>query len=133
MSTTTATAQSPTWKYKPPSGADLVLDTRITLGSEAPGQSVYVVQWQYRGKTVNFALTQQLEPSAGKYAHIARYDCCHSEVHKHQYHKGSKQETRTVVAPISDPKTAWETVDAAYETCYDQMFDGWHENYRKWV
>lgn len=125
-------AQADAWEYKRPGGAELTLDMPITLGHEAPGQSVYVVQWTYRGKVVDFALTQRIERTAGTYEHIARFDCCHSEVHKHQFREGGRELQRTVVAPINDQSTSWDLVDEKYEECSADMFDRWHENYRRW-
>lgn len=97
--------------------------------------------WTYRGKVVDFAMTQMAneveDPRSGE-DHVARCDCCHSEVHKHQYYRSTRHyrtgetEQRTVIAPIDDQRTSWETVDSAYETCCDDMIDGWTVNYRRW-
>lgn len=100
--------------------------------SEAPGQSIYVKQWYYKGKTVDFALTHRIEETPGEYEHVMRYDCCHSEVHKHQYHRKRGEIDRKVIAPIDHQDTSWAVVDSAYDQCQDDAFDNWHEHYRRW-
>ncbi|MBB2958882.1 DUF7718 family protein [Pseudoclavibacter helvolus] len=119
------------WVYKRPVNAELEMDCALTLG-DAPGQSVYIVQWGYKGKVVDFALTHRSEETVGKYDHIARYDCCHSEVHKHQYTQEGEDQNRTVIAEIRSDGTAWDTVNESYEFCYDDMFDHWQEHLRRW-
>lgn len=126
-----AAPPEPTFQYMRPVGAELVQDAPITLDA-TQGQSVHVKQWCYKGWTVDFSLTHQLEEDAGEYQHVARYDCCHSEVHKHQLYRYSEAETRHTVKQLDDPKTAWEDVDTVFPEAYDDMIDNWEENYRRW-
>lgn len=120
-----------TWHYHRPHGAELLMDTRMTL-TEAPGQSVYIENWIYKGRIVDFSLVQQSEETAGEYSAIAKYDCSDDEVHKHQYHKTRGEIKRTQIAPLRNDNRAWDTIDEHFQPCYDDLVDGWHENYRRW-
>ncbi|BAU94703.1 hypothetical protein N24_0441 [Corynebacterium suranareeae] len=134
------TIHPPKFEYSPPSNAEKVMDGPLVLTPEGTCH-LYVTAWSYRGKIVTFALTQTADyvedPRNGE-DHVARYDCCHSEVHKHQYYKSGKhfqndsKEERTIIAPIDDQATSWDVVDTAYDECFDQMTNDWITNYRRW-
>lgn len=78
------------FNYRRPASAEMVLNNHVILQPEGTC-TLHVEAWQYRGKFVDFAFTQRADevedPQNGE-DHVARYDCCHSEVHKHQYYKG---------------------------------------------
>lgn len=118
------------WHYKRPHAAEMEQDGRYTLSPT--GHSMHVVQWCYKGKTVDFALVQQVEEVAGNLQDVAKYDCCHSEVHKHQYHRDRGQIQRNVIVRLSDDNHSWEKIDRAFDECYEQMLNYWDENYRRW-
>lgn len=127
--------------YERPVGADVVMDQPVILTPEGTC-TLHVKAWAYRGKTVDFALTQMADevedPQSGE-DHVARYDCCHSEVHKHQYYRSGRHyktgetEARTTICPIDKKETSWATVDESYFDCYDQMVDSWQVNYERWA
>lgn len=76
---------APDFHYTRPVNAEKVLDNAIVLQPEGTC-TLRVVAWNYRGKIVDFALTQmadEVEDPRNGDDHVARYDCCHSEVHKH--------------------------------------------------
>ncbi|QNP94248.1 hypothetical protein IA203_01280 [Corynebacterium wankanglinii] len=117
-----------------------VLDNAIVLQPEGTC-TLHVVAWNYRGKIVDFALTQmadEVEDPRNGDDHVARYDCCHSEVHKHQYFRSGHhfqtgaKEQRTVIAKIESQDPSWETIDAEYDRYYDDMTESWAANYRRW-
>ena len=133
-------ANVPEFQYVRPDPAEKVLDTTIVLQPEGTC-TLHVVAWSYRGKIVDFAFTQmadEVENPQGGEDHVARYDCCHSEVHKHQYYRNGQhfqtgeKETRTVIAKIESQETSWETIDSEYDHCYNDMTESWDVNYRRW-
>ena len=123
-------APTDTWEYERPANATLVMDAPVYV-AEDPSQFVYVKQYTYRGYTVDFALSHVVELEEGN-SDVARYDCCHSEVHRHQFHKSGEELRRKVIAPIRDQRTSWSTVNAVYDECYDDMIEGWEHHYRRW-
>lgn len=125
--------------YQPPALAELYEHDMVLFPGETC--SLHCKQWTFKGKVVNFALSLRVldaTKSKNPNGSVARYDCCHSEVHKHQFYRSGKHyktgepEQRTVIAPIDDPKTAWDTVDKAYDSCYDDIAGNWETNYRRW-
>lgn len=86
----------------------------------------------YRGKIVDFAIMQLTTDPAGVEYHVARIDCCHGTVHRHQFdRKGNDVYDRRVIVAI--PATnGWDVVDAAYADAFDAMFNEWEENLRRW-
>lgn len=120
----------PTIQYKRPERAELVFDGPIAL--DGHGHSIYQKQWVYKGKVVDFSLSHRFEEVAGHYTFVARYDCCHSEVHKHQMYRSGKEETYKPLKRLDDPNTAWEDVDSAFPVACDDAIDSWEENYRRW-
>lgn len=126
--------------YQAPTAAEKIIDNSIILTPQGTC-TLHVVAWEYRGKIVNFALTQKADevshPQKGE-DHVARYDCCHSEVHKHQFYRGGRHfksgddQERTCILKIDEQATSWDTVDAGYDVCYDQMTNDWQSNYRRW-
>lgn len=129
----------PKFEYRRPINAEKIMDMPMVLTPEGTCE-FYAVAWDYRGKIVDFALTQIAinEDPQKETIHVARYDCCHSEVHKHQYYKSGKHETtredqtRTIISPIDDQNTSWDVVDKAFTECYDQILNDWETNYRRW-
>lgn len=134
------TIAPPRFEYQPPASAEKVIDNHIILTPEGTC-TLYAVAWEYRGKIVDFALTQKADeirhPQKGE-DHVARYDCCHSEVHKHQYYrngqhfKSGERQERTCIAKIDEQASSWDIVDSGYDVCFDQMTDDWESNYRRW-
>lgn len=125
--------------YRRPQGAEVYPHELVLFPGETC--SLHYTQWVYRGKIVDFAITlytNEFEDPQGSEAHVARYDCCHSQVHKHQYYrsgshyKTGEPEQRTVIAPIDDPATAWDIVDSAFDSCLDDLAGNWQVNYGRW-
>lgn len=123
------TVEPAAYLYRPPSNAE-PLEYRSDLGE---GSLLIVRQSIYRGKVVDFAFTQCPPGTDGHEPHVYRIDCCHGEVHSHQYFRNGDEERRTVIQSITDRRTAWETVDTAFYECNDRIHASWHANFERWA
>jgi len=84
----------------------------------------------YRGRIVDFAIQQEAELD-GDWAEVARIDCCHSTIHRHQFNQaGTDTYDRRVIQNI--PKEGWDVVNAAFQGAVDVMLSEWEENHRRW-
>lgn len=118
----------PVWEYKPPpEPACEVLQYRFEV---MPGHWGYAEQWLYRGKVVWFVLTHEIEIDDERHV-VGRVDCCHGEVHEHQFFSDGSEGTRRIIAPIRQ-RTAYEDVDAAFERCNTEFDERWNERVRRW-
>jgi len=77
---------------------------------------------------INFALMLYRAPVRGDRVEIARADCCHAEVHLHQFHRSSTSDRRTHLRSIGDPADVYTGWDLAHDAIVDQ----WHERMRRW-
>lgn len=92
---------------------------------------LHIRTWRYRGRIVDFAIMQIIEVD-GKDVHVARIDCCHSIIHRHQFDKaGVDLYDHRVIVPIPH-EDGWDVVDAGYAAATDVMFNEWEENLRRW-
>lgn len=114
-----------TFVYKPPAQTNEIVYP-VRLGND---HELTVRQNLYREYIVDFAVMHRFEGEEWP-AEVHRVDCCHGEVHSHQFFRRREQE-RTSIAVIPREK-AWETVDAHFQPCHDRVLDGWEQNFERW-
>jgi hypothetical protein len=100
-------------------------------GDHDGSDSIVVRMGMYRGKVVDFSINQTTLVD-GSPLDVARIDCCHGTIHRHQFHRdGTNVRDRAVLCEIP-PDSGWEVVDKHYQLCLDLMNDGWQDNLRRW-
>jgi len=121
--------QPASYEYRPPEGRECE-DYEVPLGGR---HSLHITQCWYHGRVVWFAITQRYLEAEGEYSHVYRIDCCHGEVHSHQYFRDSDEQRRVTIERITDRSTAWDTVDRLFDHCNDLVIsDAWEERVRVW-
>ena len=96
-----------------------------------PTDRLTIRQQIYRGKIVNFAIMQDVLES-GTWHQVARIDCCHGTIHRHQYNRdGIDLYDHRVIQEIPATR-GWAVVDAGYVSAQDAMFNEYEENLRRW-
>ncbi|WP_146237497.1 DUF7718 family protein [Georgenia satyanarayanai] len=121
---------TPEAQYKPP--PESACDVQVLPIELTETDRLHIRMAIYRGKIVDFAIMQLSVRDDGEEVHVARIDCCHGTVHRHQYDRRGRDvyERREIVAiPATD---GWEVVDAAYAEASETMFNEWEENLRRW-
>lgn len=119
-------------EYKPP--------PRHTLGGGDPqpiwvtdDDLVVLVSWTYRGLIVDFSIEQyRVDPGDGAKTKIARIDCCHGTIHRHQYDQNGQDVYDGRVILVIPPDDGWAIVDSGYDEAYDVMLNEWDANLRRW-
>ncbi|MEV0006068.1 hypothetical protein AB0H28_27815 [Micromonospora sp. NPDC050980] len=80
----------------------------------AEGHRIIMRPRWYKGRIVDFALQQLTQREDGEWAEVARIDCCHSTIHRHQFtFDGKDLYDHRVIQQI--PKEGWDVVNAAYD------------------
>jgi hypothetical protein len=88
--------------------------------------------WLYRGLIVNFVLCQQTL-RRGRWIEIARIDCCHGEVHRHDVDEhGRRLAKRILIREIPPGEAGWKVVEEEYETARLNMERSWEDRLRRW-
>lgn len=114
-----------TFEYKPPPQTrEMVYPVRLGKDHE-----LTVRQNLYREYIVDFAVMHRYEGEEWP-VEVHRVDCCHGEVHSHQFFRKREQERQTIAVIPRDK--AWETVDAHFQPCHDQVLDRWEHNFERW-
>jgi len=94
------------------------------------GHELVIRQQIYRGKIVDFSI-QQRTLDDGRWYDVARIDCCHSTVHRHQtYRTVTGRNDIEVIREI--PSEGRAVVNEAFTTAMDVMEDEWEGNLRRW-
>ena len=121
---------------RPPSGAAYrppprsACDEVVYPVAVEEGHELVIRQQIYRGKIVDFSI-QQRTLDDGQWHDVARIDCCHSTVHRHQtYRTATGRNDIVVIREI--PSEGWDVVNEAFATAMDVMEDEWEENLRRW-
>lgn len=116
------------FEYSPPVGGD-THEYVIQLEDE---HQLHVRMNVYRGNVVDFAIVQLFIGSEFP-VEIARVDCCHGEVHMHQFGRRLGEVSRTVIERIPEDEP-WKTVDRLFEACNDEWnsAEAWERRYRSW-
>lgn len=116
--------------YIPP-GLDVATEnvTPIDLGMD---DQLVIRQRYYRGKTVDFAIMQKIRIGQ-KWIDVARIDCCHSMIHRHQFNRqGVDVYDRRVIINIPAEEAGWDIVHAGYDDAYTAMLEEWDQNLERW-
>lgn len=118
--------------------AELTIDMSIYLSQE--GDVLHQQEWFFRGKVVDFALNHYLTPShpdncTGAMLDVARIDTCHNEVHRHQFYKSGRPQTRDVIQSLSGVASLEEAeglIAACFDSCYFDLAESWGDNLTRW-
>jgi hypothetical protein len=90
----------------------------------------------YRGKVVDFAMTITIKTpgDAARWVDIARIDCRHGHVHKHQFHKSGREETVSKIKdiPCGSDAESWDLIDTEYDVATTMLLDGFDHHVRVW-
>ena len=94
---------------------------------------LHVRQVWYRDKIVDFAI-MQLVWEDGERVHVARIDCCHSMIHRHQFNQAGEDvfNHRQITAIPPDAGNRWSIVHAGYYSALGTMYEEWADNLRRW-
>lgn len=115
--------------YVPP-GLDVAIQTVTPIDITREDQMV-VRQRFYRGKVADFAICQKVRVN-GKWVDVARIDCCHSTIHRHQFNQeGIDLYDHRVIIEIPAVE-GWNVVDAGYDNAYNVMLNEWDQNLERW-
>ena len=118
-------------QYKPPAcppAVEMNFPIEITETDE-----LRIRQLIYREKIVDFAI-MQLVREDGLRSEVARIDCCHSMIHRHQFTKDGKDlyDHLEIKAIPADGGDRWNVVHAGYFDALAVMQEEWAENLRRW-
>lgn len=119
----------PVKEYQPP--PTWICDVFEHPNEVAPNQQIFVRQYIYKGKVVDFAIVQQTLIE-GEWRDVARIDCCHGTVHRHQYGSDGKQVGEPRVIRQIPTDDGWNAVDGTYDEADAVMFNEWRDNLRRW-
>ncbi len=114
--------------YAPPKKAVEQVYTIPLIG----GEQLTVRVQDYRGKTVDFAITQAT-PANRRWSNVARIDCCWGTVHHHLFDKfGNVLKDHDLICEIPVGPAGWDVVNEQYPKAYDRMHNEWEDNLRRW-
>lgn|GEM_PF-2371258 len=124
-------------EYKRHPDAELIVDNKVPLGQD--GTILSQCEWGRHQLIVDFSYNQYLEDShpdrkGAKTPDVARIDCCHSEIHKHQFYKAGGQ-NRDIIQDLRYSGSIEEVekvVNLHSMDCYNQMVDGWQSYLDLW-
>lgn len=118
----------PSFEYCPPRGGEQH-EYPIQLDEH---HELRVRMHLYQGMVVDFAFVQRYTGEEFP-VEVARVDCCHGEVHVHQFGRLGGQIDRTVLHTISREEP-WKTVDEWFYSCNEAWCvpEEWERRYRRW-
>jgi hypothetical protein len=116
--------------YEPPEDAE-----EYAFAYELPRQDtkLWIRVLDYRGRCVYFAIMQLLLVD-GRWREVARIDCHHGYIHRHQLNRAGEDlwdGRRICDIPAGDG--GQKVVDAMYHKCMLIMHDECDENIRRWL
>lgn len=115
--------------YLPPKGAR-ERTHRIPL--PFTGEQLTIRIQEYRGRTVDFAITQET-PAKRRWTPVARIDCCWGTIHEHLFDRfGNKLKDHKLICDIPVGPAGWDVIHAKYPEAYKMMEDSWEDNLRRW-
>lgn len=126
-----ADMSTPAQHYKPPPippAVQLNLPIELTETDE-----LRVRQVMYKEKIVDFAI-MQICYDGEECNEIARIDCCHSMIHRHQFTRDGNDlyDHLEIKAIPADGGDRWNIVHAGYYDALGLMQEEWAENLRRW-
>ncbi|CAN3980453.1 hypothetical protein [Kitasatospora purpeofusca] len=94
---------------------------------------LHVRQVLYRDRVVDFAI-MQLTWEDGTRHEVARIDCCHSVIHRHQFAKDGRDLDGHLEIKVIPPDGGdrWNIVHAGYFEALSVMQEEWADNLRRW-
>lgn len=112
----------------PPEGACEVEVVPVDLSET----DQFVLRLQsHKGRIVDFAVVQRTR-DGGSWFDVARIDCCHGTIHRHQFDRqGTDVYDQRVIKEIQGEEP-WKIVDEGYTEAYEMMFNEWEDNLRRW-
>lgn len=114
--------------YEPPLLEECrVRDQPIDLGADV---RLHDHTREHQGLIVYFSLQLSVIRAADWFV-VARIDTCHGEVHKHQFYRDGRDETRTLVRTVPVDNGA-ATVDSHYLQGYDMLVEEHADIIRRW-
>ncbi len=86
-----------------------------------------------RGLFVDFAIQQLYIYEDGGETEVARIDCCHGIIHRHQFVKSTGEDIydRRPIATIP-AADGWQVVHHGYDEAYEIMLSEFNENEKRW-
>ena len=117
--------------YKPPPVPPAVETTFPVELTETDEFRIRQVMWSRR--IVDFAIVQ-LYREEDALNQVAKIDCCHSKIHRHQYTRdgGDLYDHLEIKAIPADGGDRWSIVHAGYYDALGLMQEEWEDNRRRW-
>lgn len=130
-------ADSAPFVYMPSVDAVDGVDYPVLLGD---GCMLSIRTRELDSRIVDFALNQYVTRDyPANYSNqnhdVARIDCCHSRIHRHQFHRDRAQSPQEVIADLSQSPSQLEaelTIHSHYDECYLLMIDNWELYLERW-
>lgn len=95
---------------------------------------LHIRQQVYKDFITFFAI-MQLVREGGEWKHVARIDCCHSMIHRHQFVRSTGLDIydhALIVAIPADGGDRWSVVNSGYHDALAVMWDEWEANVQRW-
>ncbi|MEJ4100414.1 hypothetical protein V5S96_08610 [Corynebacterium mastitidis] len=127
----------PTFTYTPRE-ADQTVATPIDL---ADGCELTMRESYRKGLIIDFSLNEHINSHHPRYPYVhnhdvARIDCCHSEVHRHQFYANGDEDPKYYVirslTDCPDQQTAEKVIDECYDHCYSMIMSNWEAHLERW-
>ncbi|MBO0868731.1 MAG: hypothetical protein J2P15_09225 [Micromonosporaceae bacterium] len=120
--------------YRPPPANQCFTGTYTIwpMGTQNDVHAVAVRYAVYQGLYVDFSLNQICVVDGISRA-VARIDCCHSTIHRHQFNQEGTDLLRGEVICEIPAEGGVKVVHNHYQPCLDIMDDEWEDNFRRWA
>jgi hypothetical protein len=121
-------------EYRPPPRDQCVTGTYTIwpTGTQNDMHAIAVRYALYHGLYVDFSFNQSYVVD-GVSRTVARIDCCHGTVHRHQFDREGTDVLHGEVICDIPAEGGFEVVHNHYEPCLDIMDDEWEHNFRRWA
>ena len=90
---------------------------------------------EHRGKVVDFSISLQIRDASGAvWVEVARIDCRHGTVHKHQFNRSGREAKVTKIRdiPSGSDEEAWDVVDSGYDSATELFTTQAESHVRAW-
>lgn len=118
--------------YKPPACPPAV-ESNFHL--DITEDNMLHVRYQVWRDLITFFAIMQLVLDEGEWKHVARIDCCHDMIHRHQFVRSDGRDIfdrQKIVTIPWDGGTRWNVVNSGYHDALGVMYEEWEENVRRW-